>query len=130
MLLCVCLRGALAQSALTYGRRWLCAESGRLGVLWRFRTYNAGRRKSGALSKRRCYLEYQYTWPELQERSMQLASSNGVNGTPTIFINGHRIEGVHDTTQLEELISEAKKDRSDEAVAAALHPRWKNDGSR
>ena len=52
-------------------------------------------------------------------RDIDLASSNSVNGTPTIFINGHRVEGVRDAAQLEELISQAKKDLSDKAEAPA-----------
>jgi protein-disulfide isomerase len=43
-------------------------------------------------------------------RDISLASENNVQGTPTLFINGHRISGVRDATQLRELIAEAKKE--------------------
>jgi protein-disulfide isomerase len=43
-------------------------------------------------------------------RDMNLASANGVQATPTLFINGHRFTGVRDAKQLLQLIEEAKKD--------------------
>jgi len=43
-------------------------------------------------------------------RDINLASSNNVNATPTIFINGHRLQGVKDAAQLRELISAAVKE--------------------
>jgi protein-disulfide isomerase len=43
-------------------------------------------------------------------RDMDLASSNQVTGTPTLFVNGHRVAGVKDAAQLRQLISEALKD--------------------
>jgi predicted DsbA family dithiol-disulfide isomerase len=39
---------------------------------------------------------------------MNLASANQITGTPTIFINGRRIEGVKDPAQLRQLIEDAK----------------------
>jgi protein-disulfide isomerase len=41
-------------------------------------------------------------------RDMNLAATNQVTGTPTIFIKGRRIEGVRDTAQLQQLIEKAK----------------------
>jgi protein-disulfide isomerase len=41
-------------------------------------------------------------------RDMNLASANQITGTPTIFINGRRIEGVKDPAQLRQLIEDAK----------------------
>jgi len=43
-------------------------------------------------------------------RDMDLASSNQVNGTPTLFVNGHRVAGVKDAAQLRQLIVEALKE--------------------
>jgi Thioredoxin len=43
-------------------------------------------------------------------RDINLASSLNINGTPTIFINGHRLQGVKDADQLRELIAEARKE--------------------
>jgi protein-disulfide isomerase len=43
-------------------------------------------------------------------RDMNLASANHIDATPTLFINGHRVSGVRDATQLRELIMEAKKE--------------------
>jgi hypothetical protein len=41
---------------------------------------------------------------------MDLASSNEVKATPTLFINGHRVQGVKNAAQLHELIAEAEKE--------------------
>jgi protein-disulfide isomerase len=43
-------------------------------------------------------------------RDLDLASANGVNATPTLFINGNRITGVKDAKQLQQLITEAEKE--------------------
>jgi protein-disulfide isomerase len=43
-------------------------------------------------------------------KDMDLAETNRVNGTPTIFINGHRIQGVESAAKLHELISAARKE--------------------
>ena len=43
-------------------------------------------------------------------RDMNLASANNVQGTPTLFINNHRIPGVRDANQLRELIAQAKQE--------------------
>jgi protein-disulfide isomerase len=43
-------------------------------------------------------------------RDMDLASSNEVKATPTLFINGHRVQGVKDLAHLRELIAEAEKE--------------------
>ncbi|HST78715.1 MAG TPA: DsbA family protein [Verrucomicrobiae bacterium] len=43
-------------------------------------------------------------------RDMNLASANNVQGTPTLFINNHRIPGVRDANQLRELIAQARQE--------------------
>ncbi len=43
-------------------------------------------------------------------RDMNLASSHDVSGTPTLFINGHRLQGIKDAAQLRELIAAAIKE--------------------
>ena len=40
-------------------------------------------------------------------RDIDLGTTNQVTGTPTLFINGHRVQGVKDQTQLRALIGEA-----------------------
>lgn len=45
-------------------------------------------------------------------RDIELASINGINATPTVFINGHRLQGIKDANQLHELIAEAMKENS------------------
>jgi protein-disulfide isomerase len=47
-------------------------------------------------------------------KDMDLATANQISGTPTLFINGHRIQGVDSAAKLRGLIEEAKK----EATAA------------
>ena len=42
-------------------------------------------------------------------RDINLGTSNQINGTPTLFINGHRLQGVSDSFQLSQLITEARK---------------------
>jgi protein-disulfide isomerase len=42
-------------------------------------------------------------------RDMNLASANDINGTPTLFINGQRRQGIKDAAELRQLITEAKK---------------------
>ncbi len=44
-------------------------------------------------------------------RDVNLASSNRVDSTPTIFVNGHRVQGVKDAGQLRELIGQALNER-------------------
>ncbi len=46
-------------------------------------------------------------------RDMNLASTNSVEGTPTLFINGHRVSGVQDAKELMELISQAKRESTE-----------------
>jgi protein-disulfide isomerase len=41
-------------------------------------------------------------------RDMQLAQAYEVSGTPTIFINGRRVEGVESAKKLRDLIGEAR----------------------
>ena len=43
-------------------------------------------------------------------RDINLATSNEVTGTPTLFINGHRLQGVKDASQLRQLVAEALKE--------------------
>ncbi len=43
-------------------------------------------------------------------RGMNLVSANNVQGTPTLFINGHRVSGVQDVNQLRQLILHAKEE--------------------
>jgi protein-disulfide isomerase len=42
-------------------------------------------------------------------RDLNLAEANSINGTPTLFINGERIQGVRDAAELRRLITEAEK---------------------
>ncbi len=48
-------------------------------------------------------------------KDMNLAESLQINGTPTVFINGHRIQGVESAAKLLEMIAEARKE-------AGAHP--------
>jgi predicted DsbA family dithiol-disulfide isomerase len=48
-------------------------------------------------------------------KDMDLAASLQVSGTPTVFINGHRVGGVESAAKLREMIAEARKE-------AAAHP--------
>ena len=43
-------------------------------------------------------------------KDMNAAQSNQIEGTPTIFINGHRIQGVGNASKLLEMIAEARKE--------------------
>jgi len=43
-------------------------------------------------------------------KDMDLAEANKISGTPTLFINGHRIQGVENTARLREYIAEARKE--------------------
>ncbi|HZQ52502.1 MAG TPA: thioredoxin domain-containing protein [Bryobacteraceae bacterium] len=38
-------------------------------------------------------------------RDLNLASANNINGTPTLFINGQRVEGIKDITELRQIIA-------------------------
>ncbi|HZS57078.1 MAG TPA: thioredoxin domain-containing protein [Bryobacteraceae bacterium] len=42
-------------------------------------------------------------------RDLNLASANNISGTPTLFINGQRKQGIKDAAELRGLIAEAKK---------------------
>jgi protein-disulfide isomerase len=48
-------------------------------------------------------------------KDMNVAESHQINGTPTVFITGHRIQGVASAAKLREMIAEARKE-------AAVHP--------
>jgi predicted DsbA family dithiol-disulfide isomerase len=53
-------------------------------------------------------------------RDMNLASSNSVTATPTLFINGHRVQGIKDAAQLRQLIAEAEEEiRPDRAASSS-----------
>jgi predicted DsbA family dithiol-disulfide isomerase len=41
-------------------------------------------------------------------RDMNLASANNVTATPTLFINGRRVQGIKDATQLKQLVADAE----------------------
>jgi protein-disulfide isomerase len=43
-------------------------------------------------------------------KDMNVAESHQINGTPTVFINGHRIQGVESAAKLREMIAEARKE--------------------
>jgi protein-disulfide isomerase len=43
-------------------------------------------------------------------KDMNAAQSNQIQGTPTIFINGHRVQGVESASKLLEMIAEARKE--------------------
>lgn len=43
-------------------------------------------------------------------RDMNMADANQVQGTPTLFINGRRIQGVENAAKLRELIEQARKE--------------------
>jgi protein-disulfide isomerase len=45
-------------------------------------------------------------------RDMQLAQTYQATGTPTIFVNGRRLQGVESAQTLKELIAEARKETS------------------
>lgn len=52
-------------------------------------------------------------------RDIDLATANEINATPTVFINGHRLQGIKDAKQLLELIDAAAKDANEKSEAAA-----------
>lgn len=43
-------------------------------------------------------------------RDIDLGTANEVNATPTVFINGHRLQGIKDAKQLRELIDAAQEE--------------------
>jgi protein-disulfide isomerase len=43
-------------------------------------------------------------------RDLNLGEANQVTGTPTLFINGHRVQGVENAARLRELIAEARRE--------------------
>jgi protein-disulfide isomerase len=43
-------------------------------------------------------------------RDINLASANNISGTPTLFINGQRIQGIKDAAELRQLIAEAERE--------------------
>ena len=51
-------------------------------------------------------------------RDMQLAETYQVSGTPTIFINGRRAEGVESAQKLRELIAQSRSETIDGATEA------------
>ena len=55
-------------------------------------------------------------------RDMDLAASHNVQGTPTLFINGHRVPGVQDADQLRQFINQAEQEAHGAAVAKTKLP--------
>jgi protein-disulfide isomerase len=51
-------------------------------------------------------------------KDLNVAESYQVNATPTVFINGHRVQGVESAAKLREMIAEARKE-ANEAVTAS-----------
>lgn len=51
-------------------------------------------------------------------RDMNLGEANQVSGTPTLFINGRKIEGVQNAARLRELIVQAHDEMVSVAKAA------------
>ena len=43
-------------------------------------------------------------------RDMNLGSANKVEATPTLFVNGHRVPGIRDASELRQLIAGARKE--------------------
>jgi predicted DsbA family dithiol-disulfide isomerase len=43
-------------------------------------------------------------------KDLNVAESYQINATPTVFINGHRVQGVENAAKLREMISEARKE--------------------
>ena len=56
-------------------------------------------------------------------KDMNLAENSHVSGTPTLFINGHRLQSVESAEKLRELIAEARKEaRTPSSVSAVMRP--------
>jgi protein-disulfide isomerase len=51
-------------------------------------------------------------------KDMDLAGSFQINGTPTVFINGHRVGGVESAAKLREMIAEARKEAATHTASA------------
>src|ERR1700693_3689415 len=49
-------------------------------------------------------------------KDLNVAESYQINATPTVFINGHRIQGIENAAKLQEMIAEARKGRAKAAV--------------
>lgn len=52
-------------------------------------------------------------------KDMDLAEANGINATPTLFINGRRVQSVENAAKLHELIAEARKEAGGHSERAA-----------
>jgi protein-disulfide isomerase len=52
-------------------------------------------------------------------KDLNVAESYKINATPTVFINGHRIQGVQNAAKLREIIAEARKEASEGSPAVA-----------
>ncbi|MGH9772507.1 MAG: thioredoxin domain-containing protein [Candidatus Acidiferrales bacterium] len=52
-------------------------------------------------------------------RDLNLASDNHINATPTLFINGKRVQGVQDANELMQLIGEAAKEAPATKITAS-----------
>jgi protein-disulfide isomerase len=53
-------------------------------------------------------------------KDMDLAEANHISGTPTLFINGHRLQSVESAAKLRELIEEARKEAAPPPASVAL----------
>jgi protein-disulfide isomerase len=53
-------------------------------------------------------------------RDIDLATANEINATPTLFINGHRLQGIKDAKQLRELIDTAAQDGDEKSETAPI----------
>ena len=52
-------------------------------------------------------------------KDLNLAEANQVNATPTIFVNGHRLQGAENKAKLREVIAEARKEAGERAEKGA-----------
>jgi predicted DsbA family dithiol-disulfide isomerase len=57
-------------------------------------------------------------------KDLNVAESYQINATPTVFINGHRIQGVENAAKLREMIAEARKEASEgNSAGVGISPR-------
>ncbi|HEX7359449.1 MAG TPA: thioredoxin domain-containing protein [Bryobacteraceae bacterium] len=53
-------------------------------------------------------------------RDINLASDNKIDATPTLFINGKRVQGAVDANELKRLIDEAQSNSHDKGGSGAI----------
>jgi protein-disulfide isomerase len=58
----------------------------------------------------------------LVQKDLGLAEANHINATPTLFINGRRLQGVESAARLRELIAEARKEVARAPASVATVP--------